>query len=251
MTAEGHGRGTDIAELILVRHGESTGNVAAAQAYADGADEITIGLRDADVPLSETGLEQARSLGRRWAKEDPDLLPTVVWSSPYLRAIQTAEVALEVAGIDLPVMVDERLRDRELGVLDLLTLKGVEARYPGEAARRAWLGKFYHRPPGGESYPDLIARVRSFIRDLERESGNGRTLVVCHDAVVLCVRYVCERLSESSVLDIGQRTPVRNVSLTRLQHTGGTNWSLLSFNDVAHLELSEAPVTEHAGDSDA
>ena len=65
MTAEGHGRGTDIEELILVRPGESTGNVGAAQADADRAHEIKIGLRDAGVPLSEPGLEQARRPGRR------------------------------------------------------------------------------------------------------------------------------------------------------------------------------------------
>jgi broad specificity phosphatase PhoE len=44
--------------------------------------------------------------------------------------------------LDLPIRVDERLRDRELGVLDLLTMQGVKARFPQEAERRRWLGKF-------------------------------------------------------------------------------------------------------------
>ncbi|HET9873228.1 MAG TPA: histidine phosphatase family protein [Propionibacteriaceae bacterium] len=240
-----------IKQLILVRHGESTGNVAAAQAYTDRAEVIDIGLRDADVPLSEPGVQQARGLGARWAKEDPDALPTSVWCSPYLRAVQTAQIALEVAGLDLPFVIDERLRDRELGVLDLLTLEGVAARFPGEAERRRWLGKFYHRPPGGESYADLILRIRSFLRDLDDEPGADRALVVCHDAVVLSVRYVCERLSEASVLDIGRQTPVLNVSLTRLERAGEGGWRLLDFNDVRHLEARDAPVTEHAGDVDA
>lgn len=239
-------------QLILVRHGESTGNVAAARAYDAGGEVIDVGFRDADVPLSETGVAQARSLGVRWAEEDPATHPTTVWCSPYLRAMQTAEIALETAGIDLPVLVDERLRDRELGVLDLLTLPGVAARFPGEAERRRWLGKFYHRPPGGESYPDLLLRVRSFLRDLEHEARTERTLVVAHDAVVLCFRYVCERMTESVLMDIGRRTPVKNVSLTRLQRGPGADWGLVSFNDVAHLEAAAAaPVTEHAGDSDA
>jgi broad specificity phosphatase PhoE len=245
------GSGMNSEELILVRHGESTGNVAAAQAYVDRAEVIDIGLRDADVPLSETGMDQARSLGERWAQEDPATRPTRVWCSPYLRAVQTAEIALKVAGIDLPILVDERLRDRELGVLDLLTFGGVEARFPGEADRRRWLGKFYHRPPGGESYADLILRIRSFLHDLDHEAPSERTLIVCHDAVVLAIRYVCERLSESMILEIGHQTPVLNVSLTHLQRLDGGEWELKSFNDVTHLETREAPVTEHPGDVDA
>ena len=55
---------------------------------------------------------------------------------------QTAEIITAAAGLPIPA-VDERLRDRELGILDLLTTQGVEARFPGEAQRRKWLGKLY------------------------------------------------------------------------------------------------------------
>ncbi len=65
-----------------------------------------------------------------------------MWSSPYVRALETARLALEGTGLDLPIRVDERLRDRELGVLDLLTMQGVKARFPQEPERRRWLGKF-------------------------------------------------------------------------------------------------------------
>ena len=51
------------AELWLVRHGESIGNVAASQAGATGADVIQVGLRDADVTLTPTGQAQAAALG--------------------------------------------------------------------------------------------------------------------------------------------------------------------------------------------
>ena len=49
-------------ELIVIRHGESLGNAAAAQAYADDAEVIEIDTRDADVELSPTGVEQAQAL---------------------------------------------------------------------------------------------------------------------------------------------------------------------------------------------
>ena len=174
--------------LVLVRHGESVGNVAAEAARAARAEVIDVPSRDADVGLSPTGVEQARSWGRALAGESPDEPFDAVWCSPYRRARETAEVALEEAGLDLAVRVDERLRDRELGVLDRLTGAGVRARFPEEAARRQWLGKFYHRPPGGESWADLALRVRSLLADVDREEDGQRVLLVLHDALMMSVR---------------------------------------------------------------
>jgi broad specificity phosphatase PhoE len=239
-----------VSELVLVRHGESTGNAAAAAADAAGAEVISIDRRDADVPLSAVGVAQAEALGTGFAAQLADRRPTQVWSSPYLRARQTAEIALQASGIALPLTIDERLRDRELGVLDLLTTRGVAARFPLEAERRRWLGKFYHRPPGGESWTDVALRVRSFLRDLNDLPDGTRALVVCHDALVLLFRFVCEQLSEEQVLQIGATTPVRNVSITQLVHTSEAAWQLVRFNDVSHLEGQSVPVTEHGGEPD-
>jgi broad specificity phosphatase PhoE len=236
-------------ELVLVRHGESLGNVAAAQAEAARAEVIDVPVRDADVALSPVGEEQARALGALFAGWTPEQVPDSVWSSPYKRALDTASVALHAGGIDRAIRVDERLRDRELGVLDLLTSRGVEARYPQEAARRRWLGKFYHRPPGGESWADLALRVRSLLGDLDRIDDGRRVLVVCHDALVVVFRYVCEGLNEAEILEIARTTPIRNVSVTRLARPGaGGSWECVEFNDVSHLEDEGAPVTQHPGD---
>ena len=209
---------------------------------------IEVGQRDADVELSELGQAQARALGAGLRELLDDGHPTVVWSSPYVRAQQTAATALAAAGADLPVLVDERLRDRELGVLDLLTTKGVQARYPLEAERRRWLGKFFHRPPGGESWADVVLRVRSFVSDLQAVPDGTRLVVVCHDAMVLSFRYVCERMDEAEVLAVGASTPVLNVSITRLVREPDLTWRLERFNDVRHLEAADLPVTRHGGE---
>jgi broad specificity phosphatase PhoE len=237
-----------VAELVVIRHGESQGNAAAAEAYDIGAEVIEIGTRDADVELSDTGVEQAQALGRGLERLLGDEVPTLVWSSTYVRAQQTAEISLAQAGVQLPVQLDERLRDRELGVLDLLTWQGVVNRFPLEAERRRWLGKFYHRPPGGESWADVALRVRSFLLDLAAVPDGTRAVVFCHDALVLTFRYVCEGLTERQVLDIGTETPVRNVSITHLDRGADGRWQVRLFNDVSHLEESPAPVTEHPGE---
>jgi broad specificity phosphatase PhoE len=157
---------TGLEQLVLIRHGESTANVAASRADAAGDEVIDAGARDADVALSDTGERQALALGRVVGRFLDD--GTEVWSSNYRRARQTIALALDAAGdAGRPIVVDERLRDRELGILDLLTAKGVASRHPEEAARRAWLGKFSYRPPGGESWADVALRIRTLFRDLE------------------------------------------------------------------------------------
>lgn len=234
-------RTTGPTELLLVRHGESTANVAASAAEAAGALEIDVDRRDADVELSPAGEEQALALGR-WLSGEAR--PVAVWTSPYHRASTTARLALAEAGIDAPLHVDERLRDRDLGITDRLTTAGVRARYPEEAARREWLGKFYYRPPGGESWTDLALRVRSLLDHIDAVGPDGPVALFCHDAVVLIIRYVCEGLTERELLDIGASTPVANASVTRLVREGD-GWRLERFNHTAHLEREGAPVTEH------
>jgi broad specificity phosphatase PhoE len=230
-------------ELILVRHGESEANVAASAAEATGALRIDVPARDPDVQLSDRGLRQAEALGRRLG-EDP--APDAVRVSPYRRARSTAEVALAAAGWDVAPRVDERLRDRELGVLDTLTGHGVRELHPEEAERRRFLGKFYYRPPGGESWVDVALRVRSVLPELE--ASGDRVLVVAHDAVIWLFRAVCERIEERELLDMAAATPIPNASITRLVHDGGDGpWRASVVNDVDHL----TEVTEHGGRHDA
>ena len=231
-----------VTELVLVRHGQSTGNVAREHALAQGSEVIEIDRRDPDVPLTSLGERQARALGSalRAASTRP---PQAVISSPYLRARQTAELALEAAGLDRRILLDERLRDRELGVLDLLTATGVANRWPEEAVRRRWLGKLYYRPPGGESWADVALRLRSFLRDLDAAAaGSERVLVVSHDAVIMLLRYVCEGWDEKTLMETVAATEVANASVTRLVRTEADHelWSASAFNLVDHLEAAPA-----------
>lgn len=235
--------------LVLVRHGESVGNIAATRADREGALRVDVATRDADTPLSERGREQARALGVWLADVPADERPEVVWCSPYLRARQTAELAMEAAGLDLPVRLDERLRDRELGVLDRLTWRGVQELHPEEAERRRHLGKMYHRPPGGESWADVALRLRAALDDVQRREAGRRVLVVSHDAVVMLLRYVLEELTEDELMTIVRERSVRNASVTRLDRVDDA-WLPAVFDDVSHLAELDAPITEHEGTGD-
>src|SRR5690349_20019659 len=124
----------DVDWLGVIRHGESVGNVAAERAEASGSETVDIDLPDPLVPLSELGRGQADGIGRWLAGLPADERPDVVISSPYRRAHETATIAL--GHLAIPVHIDERLRDRELCILDRLTIRGVSARLPSEDARR-------------------------------------------------------------------------------------------------------------------
>lgn len=227
--------------LWVVRHGESAGNVARDRAEAARRDRIELAHRDVDVPLSGTGEEQAAALGR-WLGALPEP-PTVLWTSPYVRAEQTAQIALATAGLDVRTVVDERLREREFGVLDGLTRQGILSLYPEEGERRRQIGKFYHRPPGGESWSDVLLRLRGALTDLQLREPGERVLLVAHQVVVLLVRYVLEELTEKGVLDIDRSTEVLNCSVTTYER-GGRRLQLASFNEVGHLErAADAEVT--------
>ena len=205
--------------LWVVRHGESAGNVARDLAEEQQLERIDIAHRDMDVPLSPLGEQQAAALGR-WAADQEDR-PTCVWVSPYLRAQETARLALEAGGLDLPVRVDERLREREFGVLDALTRKGITARFPAESDRRTRLGKFFHRPPGGESWADVVLRLRAVLDEVRSDCQGERVMVVAHQVVVLCTRYVVEGMSERQVLDVDREAEVANCSVTSYAFPSG------------------------------
>lgn len=226
--------------LGVIRHGQSTGNVIAQDAETAGLELIDIPERDADVPLSGTGRDQAEAVGGWLSDLDRGARPQVAIVSPYLRTRQTAELAL--AGTGVPAVVDERLRDRELGVLDLHTGRGVRARLPDEYARRARLGKFYYRPPGGESWADVLLRLRALLREVRADHPAGRVLLVGHEATVLLVRYLAETLSEAELMAVAHATTVANCSISTWRRDGDLLRPEL-FNSVSHLHREGAPPT--------
>jgi len=239
--------------LFVVRHGESAGNVARDEANAAREPVIrTSSSRDVDVPLSPLGERQATALGHWFGALPADQQPTVVITSPYVRARQTTAIIKELG--DFPyasdaasLVVDERFREKEFGILDGLTRYGIAERFPDQAALRTSLGKFYHRPPGGESWCDVILRLRSAFEMMCREYHDERILVVAHSVVVLCMRYIVENLTEEEILKIDRENEVANCSVTRFdvdQSQGRAGKLLLdSFNFVAPLLAEGAPVT--------
>ena len=145
-----------------------------------------------------------------------DERPELILSSPYVRAKQTAEIICRegaLSGGPAHTIVDERLREREFGIFDRLTTLGIREKFPEEAAHRRRLGKFYHRPPGGESWADVILRLRSMLNTINLHYCDRRVMIVCHQVVVLCFRYILEELDEAQILGIDKQAEVLNCGI--------------------------------------
>ncbi|WP_205528353.1 histidine phosphatase family protein [Desertimonas flava] len=204
----------ELSELWLLRHGQSLGNVANDAARDTDTHRLDLAERDMDVPLSDLGVEQSRAFGK-WLGAKPETdRPDVVVCSPYLRSAETVRHMLAAAHAAIEVVLDERLREREFGILDLLTHRGIVAKYPEEAERRSRLGKFYYRPPGGESWVDVALRLRSLRDSIVREYPDRRVLLVTHEVPIIITRYLVERLDEADALALSAAGHVANCSLT-------------------------------------
>lgn len=213
-----------------------------------GLAEINIDHRDIDVPLSSLGEEQAIALGRWFARNRADGVPDLVMASPYTRARRTAELIAENGGFaDVEFNFDERLREKEFGILDRLTTAGIQERYPDQARFRTLLGKFYHRPPAGESWCDVVLRLRSLMDTIGLHYPGQDVLIVSHQVVVLCLRYLIERLSEQEILAIDHEGDVANCSITEYQFEEGRRKGgelvLKRYNYLAPLQEHGAAVT--------
>lgn len=225
-----------VAELILIRHGQSASNVAFVEADAAGLVDSGLTGRDTDVELTPVGVRQAEAVGRWLAGLPAERVPQVAITSPYLRARETWRIAAGTSGLELPpATTDDRLVDRLLGDLEMLTRAAIAERFPDEPARLREAGEYQYRPPGGETFTDVAARLTSFLDDLNREHAGERVVVTAHDAVVLMARYVIEGLDWEGLAGVvAESGYVRNASITRFDGSSG-RLVLDRYNSVDHL----------------
>ena len=233
--------------LWIVRHGQSAGNVARDEAELAQVHLIDLTTRDADTPLSELGQHQSHALAKWFAELPAGQRPNVLMTSPFVRSQQTVQAVADALGIEhAEIAVDERLREKEFGILDRYTVAGIKAEFPDLAAQRALVGKFYFRPPGGESWCDVLLRLRSVNEVLRRDHVGDRVLIVAHQVIVNCFRYLLECMDEQQILEIDRQGDVPNCSVTEyaLDRTDpDARFELQVANFALPLEEAGAPVT--------
>jgi broad specificity phosphatase PhoE len=198
--------------LILVRHGQTTCNVR----------EIWHGWDECE--LTDTGRQQAEAAANRLASEKID----AIVSSDSPRALQTAGIIAARHG--LVPEPEPGLRERMAGEFEGLGLADVIARHPTVWKERA-ADYWGWRPPGGESFQEVLERAGGVIDRLRREYPRGIVVVVTHMGVT---RALITRLAGISLADTyGLEFPSTGVSIFSLDE--GKKPVVEALNDVAHI----------------
>ena len=235
--------------LMIARHGYSVANERKDLARASGKEAAWDGVtRDQDAELTPLGHQQAYSLGVHIGQQDDEWRPEDIITSPYRRAKQTTEGIIRgmkpFTRYTPRVIVEERIREIEFGVMDGIDRKKFRELYPLEADRRERDGKYYYRPPGGENRPDVRLRVHSVLDTLNRDYVGKKVLIVCHSVVVLAFRSLIERWEESEYLKVDKEDDCKNCGLTVYKRIEKRKLELGDYNLVAPLVEIPVPPTQ-------
>lgn len=215
--------------LILIRHGESEGNVASNRSKKGDDSGYSPEFRNRHSStwrLTKRGREQAKVAGV-WIKKNLGLTFDRHYTSEYIRAMETAGL-LGIA--DAQWYVDFYLRERDWGDLDVMPVSERDKRY-AEAMKRRKIDSFFWNPPNGQSMADLCLRVDRVLQTLHRECDGKNVAIVCHGEVMWAFRVRLERLSQERF---------RELDLSRNPHDRIHNCQIIHYTRAACPELSFA-----------
>jgi len=200
--------------LCLVRHGETAWN---AEGRVQG---------QLDIPLSATGLQQARAVAGALKGESFD----AIYSSDLVRVRQTAQPTADM--LKKQVLLDERLRERHYGVFQSITYAEAKERFPEDYARfRAKDLDFDFET--GESLRRFDERVLLFFKEL-LDARKGQNLLDFTHGGVLEIVY---RHATGRGLSTPRDFEIPNAALNRLEFSGST-WTVTAWADIHHLSVT-------------
>ncbi len=198
-------------EIILIRHGETEWN---AQQRMQG---------HSNSELSAVGREQIQALGRWMKNESFDH----IYSSDSLRARQTAEAITQHSGHTL--QIDQRLREKNLGVFEGLTSEEAKERFP-EVYRLFKTAGANYVIDKGESTQQLLDRALQFLEEIRLKHPEKRVVLVTHGGVVRVL------IKHTLGLSVGSPTRflIKNTGLFRL--VWNEKWLVAQMGGVSHLK---------------
>ena len=200
--------------LLLVRHGETIWN------------QENRWQGQADIPLGEVGVEQARSLALRLRKERNPI--AAVYSSPLVRALRTAEIIAEVLG--LQSFLAPLWCEMNIGVWSGLTTAEVIARH-AEDWERLRAGEDLPRG-GGETFAQFQGRILQGAGLVAEKHAGERVVVVTHGGPIRAFLLHCRGLPVSRFREVEK---IGNASFTEVVFQKGEAM-IHQVNDMAHLE---------------
>lgn len=160
-------------KIFLCRHGLTKGNLIK-----------DLKLLESE-KLSSIGIQQAKSLAENFSLVKPK--PEVIFSSPLLRAKQTATIIAK--SLQIPVIIENRLKEYNFGIFKGEIIANTEI-YKHLSTKK---DRFFFRLENGESDADVVNRIQDFITNLQKQN----VIVVTHDYPA----FVCRKLLEGTTVD--------------------------------------------------
>ncbi|MDL1901148.1 histidine phosphatase family protein [Anaerolineae bacterium CFX9] len=174
-------------------------------------------------PLNAHGREQAQAL----AKFIRNIGLSALYTSDLRRALETAEIL--AAHLSRPPIPDRRLRERNIGAWQGLTLDEMRAWYPEEyRAMRA--DSMNYQIESGESRAQVLRRVQEAFAEIVASEQGETVGILSHTTAIKVLLTQIVPGYDPYAVDIG------NTSVTTLHRDAGGDWRLIADNDLSHLE---------------
>ena len=200
--------------LYLLRHGQTEWNI---EGKIQGK---------TDIPLNETGLRQARCLAEGMREREI----SAVYSSPLLRAAQTAEILAEEKGLSVSVLPE--LREVDFGLWEGRSWTEVDAEFH-EDFRRWEENPAEYMPTGGESRESCRERCRAAMEQILAGTVTDAAIVAHGGILAHVADYLLRNQKEK------EEIIVKNASISIIEYDRSTEMGrLLLLNDTAHLGIS-------------
>ena len=214
-------------KVYLIRHGKTQWNLESRYQGANGDSPL---LKDSyrEIELSASSLQR---------------IPFEhAYASPLKRARITAQALLNHLNPEIPLTIDSRLKEFNLGKMEGMHFEDVAAKWPEV------LKNFRHHPDKydeslveGESFLEVIARFRAAIEEYCRQYPNGNILVISHGAAL---NAAINALIGTPLAHLKDRGGLSNTSTTVLTTNDGRHFELEKWNDTSYLHKSKVDPTD-------
>lgn len=214
-------------KVYLIRHGKTQWNLESRYQGANG-----------DSPLLKDSYREIELLASSLQR-----IPFEhAYASPLKRARITAQALLNHLNPEIPLTIDSRLKEFNLGKMEGMHFEDVAAKWPEV------LKNFRHHPDKydeslveGESFLEVIARFRAAIEEYCRQYPNGNILVISHGAAL---NAAINALIGTPLAHLKDRGGLSNTSTTILTTNDGRHFELEKWNDTSYRHKSKVDPTD-------
>ncbi|MCI7720808.1 MAG: histidine phosphatase family protein [Limosilactobacillus reuteri] len=214
-------------KVYLIRHGKTQWNLESRYQGANG-----------DSPLLKDSYREIELLAGSLQR-----IPFEhAYASPLKRARITAQALLNHLNPEIPLTIDSRLKEFNLGKMEGMHFEDVAAKWPEV------LKNFRHHPDKydeslveGESFLEVITRFRAAIEEYCRQYPNGNILVISHGAAL---NAAINALIGTPLAHLKDRGGLSNTSTTILTTNDGRHFELEKWNDTSYLHKSKVDPTD-------